>query len=49
MRSYQEKLEELAELGATVVAVSVESLESTKEMVEKYGLTFPVACSATDD
>ena len=49
MASYQEKLEELAELGATVVAVSVESQESTKEMAEKYGLTFPVAYGVTDD
>jgi peroxiredoxin len=49
LASYQEKLEELAELGATVIAASVENLETTLEMVEKYGLTFPVACSATDD
>jgi peroxiredoxin len=49
LASYQEKLEELTELGATVVAVSVENLESTQEMVEKYGLTFPVAYGVTDD
>lgn len=43
MASYQAKLEELAGLEATVVAVSVEDLESTKEMAEKNGLTFPIA------
>ncbi len=43
MASYEAKLDELAALEATVVAVSVEDLESTKEMVEKNGLTFPVA------
>lgn len=49
MASYQENLDELTELGATVVAVSVESLESTQEMVEKHGLTFPVAYGVTGD
>jgi peroxiredoxin len=36
-------------LGATVVAVSVESLGPSQEMVEKNGLTFPVAYGTTDD
>jgi len=43
LASYQANLDELTALEATVVAVSVEDLASTKEMVEKNGLTFPVA------
>ena len=49
MASYEAKLDELAALEATVVAVSVEDLESTKEMVEKNGLTFPVAYGLTEE
>ena len=49
MASYQEKLDELTEFGATVVAASVENLETTQEMVEKYGLTFPVAYGVTEE
>lgn len=49
MASYQAKLDELTELGATVIAASVENLESTKEMVEKNGLTFPVAYGLTEE
>lgn len=48
MASYQAKLDELAALEATIVAVSVEDLASTKEMVEKNGLTFPVAYGLTE-
>ena len=49
MASYEAKLDELAALEATVVAVSVEDLVSTKEMVEKNGLTFPVAYGLTEE
>ena len=49
MASYQAKLDELTALEATVVAVSVEDLESTKEMAEKNGLTFPVAYGLTEE
>jgi peroxiredoxin len=49
LASYQEKLEELTELGATVIAASVENLETTLEMEAKYGLTFPVAYGVTEE
>jgi peroxiredoxin len=49
LASYQENLADLTELGATVIAVSVADLDSTKEMVEKYGLTFPVAYGVTEE
>lgn len=49
MASYQENLEELTALGATVIAASVENLETTREMVDKYGLTFPVAYGVTEE
>ena len=48
LQSYQANLEELSNLGVTVVAASVDSLEDTKAMAEAAGLTFPIAYGVTD-
>lgn len=48
LASYEAKKEELAALGAHVIAASVEDLESTKEMAENNGLTMPIAYGVTD-
>ncbi len=47
--SYQEHLEELEGLGVSVVAASVDPIESVREMVEALGLTYPVAFGVTDE
>ena len=49
MASYEEKKEELAALGAYVIAASVEDKESTITMVEETGLTMPTAYGVTDE
>jgi len=48
LASYQEHVEELEQLGVTVVAASVDPIEAVKEMVELLGLTYRVAYGVTD-
>lgn len=45
---YQEHLPELQNLGVTVVAASVDSLDDTRRFVQSAGLTFPVAYGVSD-
>ena len=47
MAAYEEHKAELEALGATIYAVSVNDPEKAREMVDKNGLTFPVAHDAT--
>jgi peroxiredoxin len=46
LAEYEQKKAELEALGATIYAVSVDSLEQAQEVVGR-GLTFPVAYGAT--
>lgn len=46
LAAYEEKKAELAALGATIYATSVDSVEQAQEVV-KRGLTFPVAYGTT--
>jgi peroxiredoxin len=46
LRSFQRASESLAEVGATVVALSVDDEATTQELIAKHGLTFPVGHSA---
>ena len=49
MAAWEEKKGELAELGASIYAVSVDSMEQAKEIVGKSGATFPVAYGVTQE
>jgi peroxiredoxin len=46
LRAFQRASEGLADVGAFVVALSVDDEATTKELVAKHGLTFPVGHSA---
>ncbi len=48
MAAYQEKLPELAELGITVIAASVDPLDAVQAMAAENGFTFPLAYGVTD-
>jgi len=46
LRAFQRATDGLAEVGANVVALSVDDEATTQELVAKHGLTFPVGHSA---
>jgi peroxiredoxin len=46
LRACQRASENLAKVGATVVALSVDDEATTQELISKHGLTFPVGHSA---
>ena len=46
MAAWEERKAELEELGATVYAISVDTLEQSQEVADR-GLTFPIAYGAT--
>jgi peroxiredoxin len=46
LRAFQRAQDRLAELGARVVALSVDDEATTRELIERHGLTFPVGHSA---
>ena len=46
LRAFQRATESLADAGAFVVALSVHDEATTKDLVAKHGLTFPVGHSA---
>ena len=46
LRAFQRASESLAEVGVFVVALSVDDEATTKDLVAKHGLTFPVGHSA---
>jgi peroxiredoxin len=46
LRAFQRAHEQLTERNIDVVALSVDDLETTRELVAKHGLTFPVGHSA---
>lgn len=46
LRAFQRALDKLTDLNARVVALSVDDEETTKAMVDKNGLQFPVGHSA---
>ena len=43
MVAYQQKLDELKQLGVTVIGVTAEGRETAVRMAEEDGLTFPIA------
>lgn len=49
MATYQRSLEELDEMGLTVIGVTVEDRETATRMAEEEGLTFPIAYGATEE
>jgi peroxiredoxin len=46
LRAFQRALDSLTEVGAKVVALSVDDEATTAELVAKHGLTFPLGHSA---
>ena len=46
LRAFQRATDSLTEVGANVVAVSVDDEPTTTELIAKHGLTFPVGHSA---
>lgn len=46
LRAFQRSQEKLAELDVRTVALSVDDEPTTRELIAKHGLTFPVAHSA---
>jgi peroxiredoxin len=46
LRAFQRALDSLAEVGAKVVALSVDDEAATAELVARHGLTFPIGHSA---
>ena len=46
LRAFQRATESLADVGAFVVALSVDDEATTKDLVAQHGLTFPVGYSA---
>jgi peroxiredoxin len=46
LRAFQRAAEKLAEVGATVVALSVDDEATTQALIDKHGLTFPVGYAA---
>src|ERR1700739_1591952 len=46
LRAFQRATDSLAEVGATVVALSVDDEARTGELIAKHGLKFPVGHSA---
>ena len=46
LRAFQRAQDKLSELDTKVVALSVDDEATTRELVEKHGLTFPVGHSA---
>jgi peroxiredoxin len=46
LRAFQRASESLAEVGAKVIALSVDDEATTRELIAKLGLTFPVGHSA---
>jgi peroxiredoxin len=46
LRAFQRESEGLAQVGARVVALSVDDEATTKELITKRGLTFPVGYGA---
>ena len=46
MAEWEEKKDELEELGCTIYAISIDTLEQAQEVVRR-GLTFPVAYGCT--
>lgn len=46
LRAFQRAADRLADVGAKVVALSVDDEATTKELIAKHGLTFPIGHSA---
>jgi peroxiredoxin len=46
LRAFQRAMGSLAEIGARVVALSVDDEATTRELIARHGLTFPVGHSA---
>jgi peroxiredoxin len=46
LRAFQRASESLSQVGARVVALSVDDEATTKELIAKHGLTFPVGYGA---
>src|ERR1700691_5894785 len=46
LRAFQRASESLAEVGAKVIALSVDDEATTQELIAKHALTFPIGHSA---
>ena len=49
MATYQRSLEELDQLGVSVIGATVEDRETAARMAEEEGLTFPIAYGVNDE
>ena len=49
MAAYQRKMDELKQLGASVIGATVEDRETAARMAEEVGLSFPIAYGVTPD
>ena len=47
MAAFEERKDDLGALGVTIIGASVDTLEDTQAMVDKHGLTFPMAYGVT--
>ena len=49
MAAYQKNLEELEQLGVSVVGATVEDRDTAARMAKEVGLTFPIAYGVTEE
>ncbi len=49
MATYQRSLDELEQLGVSVIGATVEDRETAARMAEEEGLTFPIAYGVTEE
>jgi peroxiredoxin len=49
LAAYQRKMDELKQLGVSVIGATVEDRETAARMAEEVGLSFPIAYGVTPD
>ncbi len=49
MAAYQQKLDELEQLGVSVIGATVEDRETAARMAEEVGISFPIAYGVTPE
>lgn len=49
MATYQRSLDELEQLGVSVIGATVEDRDTAARMAEEEGLTFPIAYGVTEE
>ena len=49
MATYQKNLDELEQLGVSIIGATVEDRDTATRMAEEVGLTFPIAYGVTEE